>query len=295
MEHTEVTLHPEAKLIHGIPFIKYFAENWEQVEVFQAREDDILIATFPKAGTTWVSEIVDLIMNNGDPEKCKRDAIYCRVPFLEYAVPGIPSGTDMLPAVPSPRVIKTHLPVQLLPKTFWDNDCKVIYVVRNAKDIAVSYFYFYQMAVVHPHPGTWEEFLEKFMTGEVVFGSWYDHVKGWWEKRISCRILYLFYEDMKEDPKREIRRILQFLEKDISEEALEKIVHLTSFQEMKSNPMANYTLTPTHIMDHTISPFMRKGITGDWKNQFTVAQNERFEEDYQKKMAGSGLKFRNEL
>ncbi|KAJ1125245.1 hypothetical protein NDU88_003679 [Pleurodeles waltl] len=295
LEKMEATLHPEAKRIHGIPLIKYFAENWEQVEVFQAREDDILIATYPKAGTTWVSEIVDLIMNNCDPEKCKRDAIYNRVPFLEGAMPGVPSGTEILTAAPSPRVIKTHLPVQLLPKTFWDKDCKVIYVARNAKDIAVSYFYFYQMAVVHPHPGTWEEFLEKFMDGEVVFGSWYDHVKGWWEKQKNCRILYLFYEDMKEDPKREIQRILQFLEKDISEEALEKIVHLTSFQEMKSNPMANYSSVPKDIMDHTISPFMRKGIAGDWKNHFTLAQNEQFEEDYQKKMAECGLKFRNEL
>ncbi|XP_069508167.1 sulfotransferase 1 family member D1-like isoform X2 [Ambystoma mexicanum] len=295
MDRDEIAPHPEAKWIHGIPFIKYFAENWEQVEVFKARADDLLIATYPKAGTTWVSEIVDQILSNANTEKCNRDAIYNRVPFLEFAAPGVPSGTDMLSALPSPRVIKTHLPVQLLPQTFWDNDCKVIYVARNAKDEAVSYFYFYQMALVHPEPGTWEEFLDKFIAGEVVFGSWYDHVKGWWKKREEHRILYLFYEDLKEDPKREIRRILQFMEKEVSKEVLEKIVHVTSFQEMKKNPLSNYTLAPVYIMDHSISPFMRKGITGDWKNQFTVAQNEHFDEDYKTKMASSDLRFREEL
>ncbi|XP_069508170.1 sulfotransferase 1 family member D1-like [Ambystoma mexicanum] len=287
--------HPEATWLRGIPFVKYYADNWEIVEAFKARADDLLIVTYPKSGTTWVSEIVDQILNNGDMEKCQRDAIHNRVPFLESAAPGALSGTDKLTALPSPRVIKTHLPVQHLPQSFWDNDCKVIYVARNAKDVAVSYFYFCKMALVLPEPGTWEEFLDKFMTGEVVFGSWYDHVKGWWKKQQEQSILYLSYEDLKEDPKREILRILQFMEKEVSEEVLEKIIHATSFREMKQNPMANYSMTPAHFMDHSISPFMRKGIAGDWKNQFTVAQKESFDEDYKMKMATSELRFRDEL
>lgn len=65
-----------------------------------------------------------------------------------------------------------------------------------------------------------------------------------------------------QDPKREIQKILKFLEKDISEKVLNKIIYNTAFDVMKKNPMANYTTLPSSIMDHSISPFMRKGIKG---------------------------------
>ncbi|XP_060636553.2 sulfotransferase 1 family member D1-like [Anolis sagrei] len=281
--------------VKGVPMIKYFAEVMEEVDKFQAHPGDLLISTYPKCGTTWISEVIDLIYKEGNVEACREKPIYMRVPFLEFSVPDVLSGIEQLKKAPRPCLIKTHLPVQLLPKSFWEKNCKMIYVARNAKDVAVSYYFFHQMAVVHPDPGTWEEFLEKFMAGDISFGSWYDHVKGWWDKRKEQRMLYLFYEDLKEDPRREIRKVLEFLERPIDEKVVEKIAHLTSFKEMSQNPMANYTSIPKEVMDHSISPFMRKGITGDWKNYFTVAQNERFDADYKRQMEGSTLHFRTEI
>nr|XP_014430222.1 sulfotransferase 1 family member D1-like isoform X2 [Pelodiscus sinensis] len=275
--------------IHGIPLYSYFVEKWAQVDAFQARPDDLLISTYPKSGTTWISEIVDMIYNDGDEEKCKRDAIFNRVPFMEMSCPGLISGTEQLATLPSARIVKTHLPVQLLPVSFWEQDCKMIYVARNAKDVAVSYYHFYLMAKMHPDPGTWNEFLQTFMAGEgrVAYGSWYDHVKGWWEKKKDYRILFLFYEDMKEDPKRETEKVIKFLGKELKKEVVDKILHHTSFQEMKKNPTTNYEMMPTWAMDHSVSPFMRKGMSGDWKNFFTVAQNEIFDAHYEEQMKGS--------
>ncbi|KAM8968521.1 sulfotransferase 1 family member D1-like [Sarcophilus harrisii] len=281
--------------VHGVPLFWTIAEAWSQVEGFEARPDDLLITTYPKSGTTWVSEILDLIYNNGDVEKCKRDAIFNRIPLMELIVRESINGIKKLGEMKSPRLVKTHLSVELLPSSLWKNNCKMIYVARNAKDVAVSYYYFYKTAKMHPDPGTWEEFLEKFMTGKVSFGSWYDHVKGWWEKKKDYRILYLFYEDMKEDPKRELLKILKFLEKDLPEEIVNKILYHTSFEIMKDNPTTNYTMVPEDEMDHKISPFMRKGISGDWKNHFTVAQYERFEKHYNQQMEGTTLKFRSEI
>ncbi|XP_054098716.1 sulfotransferase 1A1 isoform X1 [Callithrix jacchus] len=317
MELIQDGLHQRLEYVKGVPLIKYFAEALGPLESFQARPDDLLISTYPKSGTTWVSQILDMIYQNGDLDKCHRAPIFMRVPFLEFKAPGVPSGLETLKDTPAPRLLKTHLPLALVPQTLLDQkvkfqllrrlrwedhlslrvqDCsEVVYVARNAKDVAVSYHHFYQMAKVHPDPGTWDSFLEKFMAGEVCYGSWYQHVREWWELSCTHPVLYLFYEDMKENPKREIQKILEFVGRSLPEDTLDFIVQHTSFKEMKKNPMTNYSTLPKELMDHSISPFMRKGTAGDWKTTFTVAQNERFDADYEEKMAGCSLSFRSQL
>ncbi|XP_038636594.1 sulfotransferase 1C2-like isoform X5 [Scyliorhinus canicula] len=259
---------PQLKLLEDVPLPDWVVDNWETVKNFQAKPDDLLIATYPKSGSTWMQEIVDLISQN---------------------------GIELIEKMASPRMIKTHLPIQLVPKSFWEQDCKAIIVARNAKDSLVSYFHFHRTCHLVPEPGAWREFFQRFMNGKVNRGSWYDHVKGWWEAKDKHRILFLFYEDIKENPRREILKVAEFMEKVLEEDVIEKIVHLSSFKVMKDNPMANYTTLPTGIMNQNISRFMRKGEVGDWKNHFTVAQNEDFDEHYERQMGHSSLKFRNVL
>ncbi|XP_073403483.1 sulfotransferase 1B1-like [Dendrobates tinctorius] len=290
MESPAMDNRPPLQWVRSMPILATFAENWEKVEQFQARADDLLISTYPKSGTTWVSKIVDLILTNGDTEESQKGAIFERVPFLECSGPSVPSGTEILNKQNFPRVIKTHLQVDVLPQSFWDKNCKIIYVARNAKDVAVSYYHFYRMAYGHPEPGTWDEFLNSFMEGNVAFGRWSSHVKGYWKRRPQRDILYLFYEDMLEDPMCAIQKVSKFMGKELSENVLEKILKHTSFQAMKENPMSNYSTFP--FMDHSISPFMRKGIFGDWKTHFSVSQNEKFDEYYRQEMANTDLNFR---
>uniref|UniRef100_A0A8C2RVD9 Sulfotransferase n=1 Tax=Capra hircus TaxID=9925 RepID=A0A8C2RVD9_CAPHI len=189
-------------------------DTWDQIWSFQARPDDLLISTYPKAGTTWTQEIVDLIQNGGDVNQSQRAPTHERFPFIEWIIPSL---------------------------------------------------------------------------GSVCWGSWFDHVKGWWHAKDQHRILYLFYEDMKENPKHEIQKLAEFIGKSLDDKVLDKIVHHTSFSVMKQNPMANYTSIPAEFMNQSISPFIRKGVVGDWKNHFTVAQNERFDDDYRKNMADTTL------
>lgn len=125
------------------------------------------------------------------------------------------------------------------------------------------------------------------------WGSWYDHVKGYWAEKEKKNILYLFYEEMQENPWREVKRIMRYLDLSISDDVIDRIVELTSFKNMKENPMANYSCIPAPIFDHSISPFMRKGEVGDWKNHFTPEQSKRFDEDYKEQMKDVDIPFRD--
>ncbi|XP_036961263.1 cytosolic sulfotransferase 3-like [Acanthopagrus latus] len=287
---------PEMFDFQGVAMVHYFTDSWEKVQNFQARPDDVLIATYPKAGTTWGSLILDLLyFGKTSPERQTSIPIYDRVPFLEISIPSMKSGVDQAENLPTtPRIIKTHFPVQFVPKSFWEQNCKMVYVARNAKDNMVSYFHFDRMNVVQPAPGDWNSYFHRFMEGKLTFGSWYDHVSNWWKKKQTySNIHYMFYEDMIEDTGREIDKLCSFLGLSPSAEEKKQIAGGVQFDNMKKNKMTNYSTIP--VMDFKISPFMRKGKVGDWKNHFTVAQNEEFEEDYKKKMKDPTLHFRTEV
>ncbi|XP_051280528.1 cytosolic sulfotransferase 3-like [Dicentrarchus labrax] len=287
---------PELFDFHGVSMTHYFTDNWENIQNFQARPDDILIATYPKAGTTWVSYILDLLyFGLTSPEIQTSIPLHQRVPFLEINVPSVDSGIDLADNLPtSPRLIKTHFPVQFVPNSFWGENCKIVYVARNAKDNMVSYFHFDRMNMVEPEPGDWSSYLHRFMEGKVVFGSWYDHVNGWWKKKQTySKLHYMFYEDLIEDTGREIDKLCCFLGLTPSVEKKKKITSGVQFDNMKKNDIVNHSTIP--FMDFKISPFMRKGMVGDWKNHFTVTQNEQFDEDYKKKMRDPTLQFRTEI
>ncbi|XP_061760239.1 cytosolic sulfotransferase 2-like [Nerophis ophidion] len=281
---------------HGVSMTRYFTDNWDNVQNFQARPDDILIATYPKAGTTWVSCILDLLhFGQTSSERQTSISIYDRVPFLEMSVPSVPKGTELLDKlVTSPRLIKTHFPVQFVPKSFWEQNCRIVYLARNAKDSVVSYFHFDRMNMAEPEPGKWSSFLQRFMQGKMVFGSWYDHVNGWWKKKQTySKLHYMFYEDLIEDTGRELEKICSFVGLSPSDEYKKSIIDTVQFDNMKNNKMANHSTIS--VMDFKISHFMRKGKVGDWKNHFTVNQNEHFDEDYKRKMTDPTLEFRTEI
>uniref|UniRef100_A0A670KAR0 Sulfotransferase n=1 Tax=Podarcis muralis TaxID=64176 RepID=A0A670KAR0_PODMU len=295
-KHRDVFRRFPLELVHGIPLMEPIAQQWAPIENFQARPDDLLLSTYPKAGTTWIQEIVSMIQHRGDPQKCDQAPIHQRIPFIDLFPPKpFPHGLDEAEVMPSPRTLKSHLPVPLLPPSFWEQNCKIIYVARNAKDNAVSYFHFHRMNKGMPEPGNWDEFLENFLMGKIAWGSWFDHVRGWWEAKERYQILYLFYEDMKEDPAREIRKVAQFLGLQLPDQVVNQIVQHTMFENMQVNPMTNYSSIPSLIFDQTVSPFMRKGTVGDWKEHFTAAQSKRFDDACLRLLGDSSLVFRTEL
>jgi hypothetical protein len=94
---------------------------------------------------------------------------------------------------------------------------------------------------------------------------------------------------MKRDLKGSVDTIADFLDLKLEPKRMEKVYEHCTFDSMKANPMANRH--SNYLFDTNICKFMRKGVVGDWKNYFTLAQDELFQEQYDKKMEGSGLSF----
>ncbi|XP_060795616.1 sulfotransferase 2B1-like [Neoarius graeffei] len=282
----KVDLYAEYKGVY-VPVHLHTPDSLKYYEDFTFRSDDILIITYPKSGTTWMQEIIPLICSEGDLTPVRTIPNWDRVPWLEEHRAKILN----LEQRPSPRIFATHFHRGMMNKSYFAVKPKVVYVIRNPKDVFTSSFYYYGMASYLVNPGTVDEFLEEFLKGKIMFGSWFDHVKGWLNAKDHDHIFFISYEEMIQDLKGSVTKIAQFLEKPLSPEVIEKIAENCQFKNMKQNKMSNYSLVPEEFMDQKKSEFLRKGITDDWKNLLTEAQTEKFNAIYKEKMKDVGFKF----
>ncbi|XP_027026370.1 sulfotransferase 2B1-like isoform X2 [Tachysurus fulvidraco] len=261
------------RFYHGfcLPKLAYTVDSLNYFESFQVQDDDIFVITYPKSGTTWMQEILPLILTGGDLTPVLTLQGYERVPWLEEV-----RSLQVVRKLSAPRTLLSHMPYHLMPPTFFSSKAKVIYLTRNPKDVAVSFYYFHQMASFLHNPGTFEEFTDSFLAGNVMFGKWTDHVKSWKNPDLGDRILYITYEEMIQQ---------------LSEEALKRITEQCQFKTMKQNNMSNYSLVPQKIMDNSKSSFLRKGIAGDWKNHFSPEYEAKFNAFISGELKGSGITF----
>ncbi|XP_049916643.1 sulfotransferase 2B1-like [Epinephelus moara] len=281
---TEAELYTFYKGIF-LPVYFHTSQSLKYFEKFSFQPDDIIIASYPKSGTTWMQEIVPLIVSGGDPASVETLPNWDRVPWLEENRIGILN----IHKRPSPRMFTTHIQYNMIPPSFFEVKPRVINVMRNPKDVFTSYFYYSEMSSNWVSPGS--QFLHKFLDGKVAYGSWFDHVKSWLNAEDKEHIMYISYEEMIMDLKDTVARIAQFLQKFLDAEVIEKIADRCLFKNMKKNNMSNYKSVPREQLDQTKSEFLRKGIVGDWKNQLTVEEAEYFDAVYKDKMKDVQYKF----
>ncbi|KAJ8245629.1 hypothetical protein GJAV_G00272790 [Gymnothorax javanicus] len=268
-----------SELIHsykGIPFpTRVTIDQLCALETFEAREDDLLLVSYPKSGTHWLVEILKNLHSCTDRQMTLTSP-------LEFQDP---ARINELRNLPGPRVIPTHLPQNMVPRQVLSKNCKVIYVIRNPKDTAVSMFHYYQQNPHLPSIQKWAAFLDLFLKGEVVYGSWIDHLLSWEMNENRGNTLFVYYESLKKDLPKYVQEISSFLRMRVTEEQAREIARRSSFREMKERvererereagrPDTTHTVC---ALTSNRKLIFRKGAVGDWKNHFTAEQNSKFE------------------
>ena len=251
---------------------------------------DVVTVSYQKSGTTWVQHIVKLLRNDGKEDG---KVIPQAIPWLEYDAPDADHPYyRQIENMTRPIYAKSHMPYELIfgvpPHS---TPAKYIYIARNPKDVAVSYFHHMLAFKVFDFSGSWDEFFNLYLAGRVPFGSWFDHVLGWWNYRNVKNVLFLKYEDFIANLSEGVQKIAGFLFNDIPPpNVIEEVVKQCSFDSMKENPAANFSWAVQSR--HPDQPaFMRKGKVGDWRNYFSAEQNAAFDTLYAEKMKDSGLDF----
>ncbi|XP_039595285.1 amine sulfotransferase-like [Polypterus senegalus] len=272
----------------GFRFINfcYNEKHIDSLETFETRGSDVFVVTYPKSGTVWTQQIMSLICPDEDRTGEELMNNNLRFPWIEFFKEEIDHSSR-----PSPRFFTSHLPYNLVPNELRKGKGKVIYVSRNPKDVMVSYFHFTHFFKPMGKAKDFSEFMDSFLNGNVPLGSWFDHLKGWYDHRDEFNILFISYEEMIKDLRAVVIKICKFLGKKTENMDIDKIVEEGTFNKMKKNPKANYEWIPADHANKENGSFMRKGTIGDWKNTMTVAQNEKFDQVFQEKMKDLPLKF----
>lgn len=244
-----------------------------------ARSDDILICAYPKSGTHWVWEMVCMLLN-GNAERINL--------MKEMAMLECLSGSA-LDALTSPRVLNTHMYYGQIPEDFKRKQCKIVYILRNPRDVAVSFFNHHTRLLDYEYNGDWQQYLPRFIEGKVDYGSWFDYVVDWeteMNKNQQNPAHVVTYEDLQKDCVKEIGRLATFLKTEGTETLYKDIADQCNFKKMKRE---KDPLEDTAEWKDDKPGMYRKGIVGDWKNWFTVAQSEMFNSVYQERLSNVTL------
>ena len=287
---TYVQCIPRCKLYRGLILQGYLISPkfLASLDSFTVRSNDLFIASYPRSGTTWTEEIVSAIASKMDQQYMSQ-AIHDRVIHLEV---GRTFGQSRyLKSLKSPRILSTHLPFTHCPSQLKQLNCKVIYIIRNPKDQAVSYYHFHSTAqYLGSHYWQFDQFISLYMKGIMCYGSWFDHVISWLDASIRHpqSILVISYEELQVNLPGMIRLIANFLDVQLTDDIVNSIVKHCQFTSMKYNRASNREETPLSDL-FKASRFMRKGLIGDWKHHFTPQQVAAFDQLYQEKLAKFNL------
>ncbi|CAL9688306.1 unnamed protein product [Knipowitschia caucasica] len=249
-------------------------ENLQALGSIQARAQDVMLVAYPKCGFNWMVGVLRQIIAESLGVKTESRM----PPLIEFF------GPDTMKTIenaPSPRILGTHLHPDNIPETFYHNKTKILVIFRNPKDTPVSYYHFCNNNPVLPSAQSWDSFFDSFMTGEVPWGSYFDHALGWEKKMDDPNVMIVTYEDLKENLSQGVRQISSFFGFSLSEARVEQISQGSTFNAMKEKSHNSHGNMGNVIF--------RKGEVGDWKNHFSPEQSQQMDEAFKQHLEGTRI------
>ena len=254
---------------------------------FAFRNDDVVIATYAKSGTTWTQQIVGQLVFQGDESV----VIHELSPWVDLRVPPAEVKLAELEAQTHRRVVKTHLPLDAL---VFSPKAKYLYVGRDGRDVLFSFYNHHCQAndlwyqVLNDTPGrvgppidrpdpdirryfrTW---LER--DGYPIWSFW-ENVASWWAARDLPNVMLVHFNALKADLPGEMRRIAAFLDVEVPAAKWPAILDHCSFDFMKAHADQVAPLGGV-IFEGGGKSFINKGVNGRWRDVLSAEESAAYE------------------
>lgn len=251
------------------------------------RDDDIVISTYAKSGTTWLQQIVGQLIFEG-----REDVDVAGLsPWLDLRAPPKEIKLPEVEAQTNRRFLKTHLPVDAL---VYSEIAKYVYVARDGRDVVWSFYNHHKNAndqlfsMLNDTPGLvgdpfpqltkdvveyFEEWLER--DGYPLWSYW-DNIRSWWKIRDLPNLHMMHYTTLKADTRTEVETLAAFLDIDLTDAVLSDVLDHSSFEYMKGNADKMAPLGGT-IFKGGGKTFINKGTNGRWQNELPPELSDRYE------------------
>jgi hypothetical protein len=220
--------------------------------------DDIFLVGYRRSGTTWSRFLFGNFIQEDEPVTFAN---------VERLVPLIDTFPDRV-LRRLPRLLKSH-------ECFDPRYPRVIYIVRDPRDVAVSYYYYSLKVRIIPDGYSMEAFINRFVAASIApyadrVGCWQDHVLSWLrlrEGKPGFRLLR--YEDLISDPAKELTRLAPFLGVDPTPARVARAVRLSASSHMRSLEKKQSKKWITTKDSRQDIPFVREAKSGGWRNHLS--------------------------
>jgi aryl sulfotransferase len=254
---------------------------------FRFRDDDVVVATYAKSGTTWTQQIVGQLVFGGAADVAVAEVS----PWMDLRVPPAEVKLAQMEAQTHRRVMKTHLPLDAL---VFSPKAKYLYIGRDGRDVVFSFHHHHSQGnalwyeLLNDTPGRvgppmpppdpdvrryFRRWLEE--DGYPIWSLW-ENVASWWAARELPNVKLVHFASLKADLEGEMRGIAEFLGIDAPKALWPTLVEHCGFDYMKAHAPQVAPLGGA-VFEGGAETFLNKGVNGRWRDVLAAEEIAAYE------------------